>query len=73
MNIAIVYFSGTGNTQAIAELRECGLRGRLYNAAIFKAGYNIKSIIENTQLEGNYVTKQTRGYYKIFIKYFFDE
>lgn len=49
------------------------IRGRLYNIAIYKNGYDIESIINDDSISGNYITKETKGYYKLFIKYLFDK
>ncbi|MDD2889391.1 MAG: EFR1 family ferrodoxin [bacterium] len=45
------------------------IAGRLYNFAILKDGYDIRKITENNQLKGNYITGETKGYYKSLIKY----
>jgi len=36
---------------------------------IIKEGYNLEKIINNDEIEPNYVTENTRGYYKHFYKY----
>lgn len=48
---------------------QMAITGRLYKLAIFKDGYNIKSILENGKIDGNYITKDTKGYYKVLYKY----
>lgn len=45
------------------------ITGRLYKFAILKEGYNIKPILKNDGIDKNYITKATKGYYKIFYKY----
>ncbi|MDD5529358.1 MAG: EFR1 family ferrodoxin [bacterium] len=48
------------------------IAGRLYNFAIFKNGYNIRKIIENDQLKGNYLPdKIDNTPLKTFDKYLF--
>lgn len=48
------------------------ITGRLFKLFIFKNGYNIQEIIDNDELEGNYITKKTKGYYRLFLKYLND-
>lgn len=49
------------------------ITGRKYKFAIFKDGYDIKRIIDNNELKGDYITPKTWGYYRIFRKYLFEE
>lgn len=51
---------------------ENAIKGRFWGFVIFKKGYNIKKIIDNDNLKGNYITDQTKGYYRIFRKYLSD-
>ena len=43
------------------------------NFCILKNGYDLAQILENEQTEGIFITKDTKGYYKHFIKYMNDE
>ena len=45
------------------------ITGRFYKFAVLKDGYNIKLILKNNKIDNNYITKDTKGYYKIFYKY----
>lgn len=38
----------------------------------FNGGFNIDKVLNNPTIEGNFVTDQTKGYYKHFINYFKD-
>ncbi len=49
------------------------ITGKKYKFAIFKDGYDIKQIINNDNLKGDFITVKTRGYYKIFRNYLFKE
>ena len=51
---------------------EIAIKGRLWGFAIIKRGYDIKKIIANTDLKGNYITEKTRCHYRIFRKYLND-
>ncbi len=37
-----------------------------------KSGYDLQAIIQNQKLKGNYVTKNTKGYFRTFYKYLHD-
>ena len=45
------------------------IQSKYMNFFILKDGYDIKKVIENPLLKGNYVTEATRGYFKHFYKY----
>ncbi|MGI6766216.1 MAG: EFR1 family ferrodoxin [Lentihominibacter sp.] len=47
------------------------ITGRKYKFAIFKDGYDIKKILTDDKLKGDYITLKTRGYYGVFKKYLF--
>jgi len=47
------------------------ISGKKYKFAIFKDGYDIKEIIKDNDLRGDYITPKTLGYYGIFKKYLF--
>ncbi|MHC1719856.1 MAG: EFR1 family ferrodoxin [Clostridiaceae bacterium] len=49
------------------------ISGKKYKFAIFRDGYDIKKIIENDKLKGEYITPKTWGYYGIFKKYLFTD
>lgn len=36
----------------------------------YTGGFNIDQLLNNPQIDGNYVTEKSKGYYKHFIKYF---
>lgn len=36
----------------------------------YTGGFNIDKLLNNPQIDGNYVTEKSKGYYKHFIKYF---
>lgn len=38
--------------------------------APYTGGFNIDQLLNNPELDGNYVTEKSKGYYKHFIKYF---
>jgi len=42
---------------------------RLTKFCVLKDGYDIHSIIDDPTLKGNYVTEETRGYFKRFLRY----
>jgi NAD-dependent dihydropyrimidine dehydrogenase PreA subunit len=42
---------------------------RFSKFCVLKDGYDIRAIIANTGLEGNFVTEETRGFYRHFWKY----
>lgn len=42
-----------------------------FNYIMFKSGYDIKKIINNPTLKGDFITKETRGYYNRFYKYIY--
>lgn len=48
---------------------EKSITGRIYKIAIFKDGYDIKKIINNENIKGNFITEKTKGYYKLYYKY----
>lgn len=47
------------------------ISGKKYKFAIFRDGYDIKKVIEDDNIKGNYITPKTLGYYGIFKKYLF--
>jgi ferredoxin len=47
------------------------IAGRFFNFAILKDGYDIRKIINDEGIKGNYVTDKTKGYYKVFYNYLF--
>jgi ferredoxin/flavodoxin len=42
---------------------------RFAKFCVFKDGYDIRSIISNPNLEGEFVTQETRGFFRRFLKY----
>ncbi len=47
------------------------IKNKYMNFLIIKKGYNIKIAIENPSLKGNFVSDNTKGYFKHFYKYLF--
>ena len=47
------------------------ITGRLFKLAILKEGYNIRRVINDDRIKGDYVTDMTKGYYKVFYNYLF--
>lgn len=52
---------------------EKAIRAIGFNYIILKGGYDIKKIIDNPDIKGNYVTKYTKGYYSRFYNYMHEE
>ena len=48
---------------------ESAITPRLYRFFVFKTGYNIHEIINDPHIEGNYVSRNTKGYYSRFYDY----
>ncbi|GMQ64662.1 EFR1 family ferrodoxin [Vallitalea maricola] len=48
------------------------IRSRGLSFLILKDGYNIKKIIESSDIKGKYITKDTKGFMKHFQRYFND-
>jgi ferredoxin len=42
---------------------------RGFGFTVLKDGYDIRAIIANADLEGDFVTEETRGFYKHFLRY----
>lgn len=42
---------------------------RFAKFCVLKDGYDIRNIIDNPDVKGNYVTEETRGYYRHFLRY----
>ena len=49
------------------------IKSRGLNVFILKDGYNIRKIIDNKNIKGDYITKKTKGFYKRFYKYISSE
>jgi len=47
------------------------ITGRFFKFAILKEGYNLRRVINDDRIKGDYVTDKTRGYYKVFYDYLF--
>jgi len=47
------------------------ITGRFFKFAILKDGYDIKRIIRDDDIKGDFVTDKTKGYYKVFYNYLF--
>lgn len=45
------------------------IKSRFFNFVILKRGYNIKNIIKNESLKGEFIDSKTKGFYKHFISY----
>lgn len=58
-------YSCPSNAIEAANLPSCVLKP-------YTGGFNIHKILNDPTIEGNYVTKKSKGYYKHFIKYFED-
>lgn len=48
------------------------IAGRLFNFAIFKGGYDIGRIIRDDNIDGNFITKDTKGLFKTLFRYLND-
>jgi flavodoxin/ferredoxin len=42
---------------------------RFAKFCVFKDGYDVRAIIANADLEGNFVTEETKGFFRHFLKY----
>lgn len=49
------------------------IRGKVYDFARIKGGYDIRRVIGDRDIKGDYITDRTRGYYGIFRKYLKDD
>ncbi|HEY9058953.1 MAG TPA: EFR1 family ferrodoxin [Pseudobacteroides sp.] len=49
------------------------IKPTIFKFAVFKDGYNLQSIIENSEIKGEYITPGTKGKYKEFYNYIFNE
>jgi formate hydrogenlyase subunit 6/NADH:ubiquinone oxidoreductase subunit I len=45
------------------------ISGRLYGFAIFKKGYDIRRIVDSEEIRGEFINENTKGYYRIFLRY----
>jgi ferredoxin len=45
------------------------IASRGFGFCVLKDGYDIRAIIANADLEGNFITEETRGYYRHFVRY----
>lgn len=44
-----------------------------FKFCVVKGGYNIRSIINNSKIEGQFITKNTKGYFKHFYDYIYNQ
>jgi hypothetical protein len=42
---------------------------RGFGFCVLKDGYDIQAIIANADLEGNFISEETRGFYRHFLRY----
>jgi hypothetical protein len=46
-----------------------GHRAPLRKFCVLKDGYDIRAIINNPNLEGDFITEETRGFFRRFLEY----
>ena len=52
---------------------ENAIKSRGLRVFILKNGYNIRKLINNKSIKGEYITKETKGFYKRFYNYVYSE
>lgn len=49
------------------------IKSKGFNFTILKGGYNLEKVLEDKSINSNYITVDTKGYFKHFYKYIVDE
>ncbi|HOV25456.1 MAG TPA: EFR1 family ferrodoxin [Pseudobacteroides sp.] len=49
------------------------IKPTIFRFAVFKDGYDLQRIIDNPEIKGEYITRESRGKYKEFYDYIFNE
>ena len=58
--------------RCISSCPQQAIVSRGFGFTVLKDGYNIRRIINNPDIEGNFVTAETRGFYRHFVRYILD-
>lgn len=45
------------------------IRPRIFNSLVFKDGYNISKVINNKKIKGDFINRNTRGYFRHYYDY----
>ncbi|TET52985.1 MAG: hypothetical protein E3J64_04245 [Anaerolineales bacterium] len=45
---------------------------RVFKFTVVKGGYDVRGVLDNTEIDGDFVTEETRGYYRHFLDYLRD-
>lgn len=71
-NQIIFHYKCISCMKCIYACKQEAIRSRGYSFCILKNGYNLKKVIDDPSIKPNFVTQQTKGYFKHFYDYLND-